>query len=95
MNPSRNAVNRTLLALTGAALPAGGGRPALTSDPVARRLPGRLSHLAAGTVPLDRGGLAGLRDRARPGPGSAPCPRPAADPGARRGKRTGPVLVPR
>ncbi|MES4833020.1 winged helix DNA-binding domain-containing protein, partial [Streptomyces anthocyanicus] len=41
MNPSRNAVNRTLL--TGAALPAGGGRLALTSDPVAGRLPGCLS----------------------------------------------------
>ncbi|MFI8487627.1 hypothetical protein [Streptomyces rubrogriseus] len=74
MNPSRNAVSRTLLAPTGAALPARGGRPALTSDPVAGRPPGRLSHRAAGTVPLDRVGLAGLRDRARPGSGSAPCP---------------------
>lgn len=50
--------------------------------------------LAAGTVPLDRGGPAGLHDRARPGSGSAPCPCPAADPGARRGKRTGSVLDP-
>ncbi|MFD5649803.1 hypothetical protein [Streptomyces sp. NPDC127039] len=61
MNPLRNAVNRTLLALTGAALLAGGGWPVLTSDAVAGRLPGHLPAPEAGTVLLDRSGLAGLR----------------------------------
>ncbi|MBQ0890959.1 hypothetical protein KBZ94_39600 [Streptomyces sp. RM72] len=61
MNPLRNVVNRTLLALAGAALLAGGGWAVLTSDAVAGRLPGRWPTADAGTVLLDRGGLADLR----------------------------------
>ncbi|MFE1586059.1 hypothetical protein [Streptomyces sp. NPDC059402] len=61
MNPRINALNRTLLALTGAVLLAGGGWPALTSDAVAGRLPGWWPAPEAGTVLLDRAGLAGLR----------------------------------
>ncbi|MGV9619509.1 hypothetical protein [Streptomyces tendae] len=61
MNPLRNAVNRTVLALTGAALLAGGGWLALTSDGLAGRLPGWWPTPDAGTVLLDRGGLADLR----------------------------------
>ncbi|WP_405694624.1 hypothetical protein OHA99_06370 [Streptomyces coelicoflavus] len=61
MNPLRNAVNRTLLALTGAALLAGGAWPALTSDALAGRLPGWWPAPDTGTVLLDRAGLVGLR----------------------------------
>ncbi|WP_108987732.1 hypothetical protein [Streptomyces coelicoflavus] len=61
MNPLRNAVNRTLLALTGAALLAGGAWLALTPDALARRLPGWWPAPDTGTVLLDRAGLAGLR----------------------------------
>ncbi|GAA2566258.1 MULTISPECIES: hypothetical protein [Streptomyces] len=58
MNPSRNAVNRTLLALTGTVLLAGGGWLALTADAVAGRLPAGWPAPDAGTVLLDRPGLA-------------------------------------
>ncbi|CAL9633180.1 hypothetical protein [Streptomyces sp. enrichment culture] len=63
MNTLRNAVNRTLLALAGAALLAGGGWLALTPDGVAGRLPGwwPAPDPEAGTVLLDRDGLVGLR----------------------------------
>ncbi|WP_399891381.1 hypothetical protein ACGH7X_31305 [Streptomyces sp. BBFR51] len=61
MNPMRNAVNRTLLASTGAALLAGGGWLALTGGAAAERLPGWWPAPDAGTVLLDRAGLAGLR----------------------------------
>ncbi|MFG3213066.1 hypothetical protein [Streptomyces tendae] len=61
MNPLRNAVNRAVLALTGAVLLAGGGWLALTSDALAGRLPGWWPAPDAGTVLLDRGGLADLR----------------------------------
>ncbi|WP_217244932.1 hypothetical protein [Streptomyces sp. AC602_WCS936] len=63
MNSSRTAANRTLLALTGAALLGGGGWLAATAGPVAERLPGRWPGPAAtGTALLDRAGLADLRD---------------------------------
>ncbi|MFC8567011.1 hypothetical protein ACFUIW_14765 [Streptomyces sp. NPDC057245] len=61
MNPMRNAVNRTLLALTGAALLAGGGWLALTGGAVAERLPGWWPAPGTGTVLLDRAALADLR----------------------------------
>lgn len=61
MNPLRTTVNRTLLALTGAALLAGGGWLVLTAGPVAERLPGRWPGPGSGTVLLDRAGLADLR----------------------------------
>ncbi|MFG3163354.1 hypothetical protein ACGFY8_26165 [Streptomyces sp. NPDC048232] len=61
MNPLRNAVNRTLLALTGAALLAGGGWLGLSGGAVADRLPGPLPRPGDGTVLLDRAGLADLR----------------------------------
>ncbi|WP_282082453.1 hypothetical protein [Streptomyces tendae] len=61
MNALRNAVNRLVLALTGAALLAGGGWSALTSDRLGGRLPGWWPAPDAGTVLLDRGGLADLR----------------------------------
>ncbi|MCF2131374.1 hypothetical protein L1I79_33865 [Strepomyces sp. STD 3.1] len=61
MNPSRNAVNRTLLALTGAALLTGGGWLGLSGGAVADRLPGWWPRPEDGTVLLDRAGLAGLR----------------------------------
>ncbi|MFG2547568.1 hypothetical protein ACGFOM_34595 [Streptomyces sp. NPDC048594] len=61
MNPLRNAVNRALLALTGAALLAGGGWLGLSGGAVADRLPGPLPRPGDGTVLLDRAGLAGLR----------------------------------
>ncbi|MFG2319284.1 hypothetical protein [Streptomyces tendae] len=61
MNPLRNTVNRLVLALTGAALLAGGGWLALTADRLAGRLPGWWPAPDAGTVLLDRGGLADLR----------------------------------
>ncbi|WP_399141340.1 hypothetical protein Q3A86_28800 [Streptomyces sp. NBUA17] len=61
MNPWRNAVNRTLLALTGAALLAGGGWLALSGGSVAERLPGWWPAPERGTVLLDRAALADLR----------------------------------
>ncbi|MEU6449866.1 hypothetical protein [Streptomyces sp. NPDC046979] len=61
MNPLRNAVNRTLLALTGAALLAGGGWLGLSGGAAADRLPGWLPRPGDGTVLLDRAGLADLR----------------------------------
>ncbi|MGW8913075.1 hypothetical protein ACWGO4_09080 [Streptomyces sp. NPDC055752] len=61
MNPIRNAVNRTLLALTGAALLAGGGWLGLGGGAVAGRLPGWWPRPEDGTVLLDRARLAGLR----------------------------------
>ncbi|MFC7941042.1 hypothetical protein ACFU2J_33110 [Streptomyces sp. NPDC057387] len=61
MNPLRNALNRTLLALTGAVLAAGGAWLALTSDAVTPRLPGWWPAPEAGTVLLDRARLADLR----------------------------------
>ncbi|MEU8728193.1 hypothetical protein AB0C68_02265 [Streptomyces tendae] len=61
MNPLRNAVNRLVLALTGAALLASGGWLALTWGRLAGRLPGWWPAPDAGTVLLDRGGLADLR----------------------------------
>ncbi|MFJ8149944.1 hypothetical protein ACIQ6R_33615 [Streptomyces sp. NPDC096048] len=76
MNPSRTTVDRTLLALTGAALPAGGGWLVLTA--VAERLPGWWPGPGSGTVLLDRAGLADSRGRGWctpavvAGPASAP-----------------------
>ncbi|OWA11954.1 hypothetical protein B9W62_07880 [Streptomyces sp. CS113] len=61
MNPLRNTVNRLVLALTGAALLASGGWLALTWGRLAGRLPGWWPAPDAGTVLLDRGGLADLR----------------------------------
>ncbi|MET8899958.1 hypothetical protein [Streptomyces sp. NPDC004538] len=61
MNPLRNAVNRTLLALTGAALLAGGGWLGLSGGAVADRLPGWWPRPEDGTVLLDRAHLADLR----------------------------------
>ncbi|MZD57696.1 hypothetical protein GTX07_28360, partial [Streptomyces sp. SID5606] len=54
MNPLRNAVNRTLLALTGAALLAGGGWLALGGSGTADRLPTWWPRPEDGTALLDR-----------------------------------------
>ncbi|MET9162916.1 hypothetical protein ABZX56_34760, partial [Streptomyces parvulus] len=65
MNPLRNAVNRTLLALTGAALLAGGGWLALGGSGTADRLPTWWPRPEDGTALLDRARLADWRRQRR------------------------------
>ncbi|MFG6295735.1 hypothetical protein [Streptomyces rochei] len=62
MNPLRSAVNRTLLALIGAALLAGGVWLAATVSAVRGHLPGWWPTAEPGRVLLDRSALVDLRD---------------------------------